>query len=206
MGWRRRLAGWIAAVIISIYGLPGHFEDGQAWLDWLAELTLGGQVTWLWWNYALIACGVLLAAYATLPSRILKCIHWLRGDASVSDFSVPIRDAIIHAATTTPHSFNKSDLIDRHFFGLLHEKMCSGKLEVIGRKGESGTLEHISPRRCKLLTPEIVVVPPNPSAPEGIWYTLVDKCASVPTLQETEFKDFLGLRVRARDLYRWWPK
>ena len=50
-----------------LYGLPGHFDDGQAWLEWLSML--GAE--WEWSNFVLISIGVILFLYAALPQRVL---------------------------------------------------------------------------------------------------------------------------------------
>lgn len=85
--------------------------------------------------------------------------------------------------------------------------MCSGELLVVGRKGEAGALTRISRWKCRRLWPTEVVVPKNPSTPEGVRYCLVDKAAESPSepLGEVQFRGFMGLRVRSQDLYKHWP-
>lgn len=197
---RRRL-GLLPAALALIYGWPGHVEDGQWWLKRLGMFG-EGQTTWLWWNYALVSVSVLIAFYAVLPDRILKRITWSRMRTHVSEFDMPIRDAINHLAQTIPHSFQDSGRMERHFFRMLHREMCAGRLPVIGMNGESGSLKHISARKCKRLKPMETVVPRNPLTPHGVRFSLI----CLPTDRGADGVEFLGLRVRSWDLYQIWPK
>ena len=206
MGWHKRLAGWLAAAVFFMYGFPGHVEDGQWWLDWWHRLMLAaeGGVEWLWWNYAMVAAGVLLALYALLPAHLLQYIARTVVRLRVSDFDVPIRDAIHHLGQTVPHSFRDSSSMERHFFDVLHREMCADRLPIIGMKGEAGLPKRISARQCKRLTPTAVVVPCNPSTPYGIRFSLMHWCKEGG--QCVGGDEFLGLRVRGHDLYRLWPR
>ena len=198
MGWRRRIAGWTVATVFFMYGLPGHVEDGKWWLDlWdRLVLTVDAQATWEWWNYVLVAAGVLLTSYTVLPESTLARVADVGRRTRISDFDIPILKAVNHLMQTEPHSYGQSGAAERLMFRLLHSEMCSGELRVIGRKGEAGAPRRISAAQCKRLTPHAAVIPRSPAAPNGIRYSLFDD-------QQVEY---LGLRVRSRDLYRRWRK
>ena len=127
---------------------------------------------------------------------------------SLRHFDIPIRDAVIHAANSTDHSYGSPVLRDQRAFERLHQDMCDGKLLVVGREGEFGTLMRIGKRKSRKLSPLEIVVPKNPSTPEGVRYCLVDKAEESPAEQfrEMAFRGFMGLRVRSQDLYKHWPK
>ena len=67
MPFRRRRLAFIPTGIAFFYGLPGHIDDGQAWLGWISMV--GNE--WGWWNFTLIALGVILFLYAAAPQRTL---------------------------------------------------------------------------------------------------------------------------------------
>lgn len=120
-------------------------------------------------------------------------------------FDVPIREAIDHYVRTFPHSFR--DGADLHAFEVLHRAMCNGTLPVVGTKGEGASLERISTRRCKRLTPMRVIVPTNPASPHGIRFDLMEDVETIEPLVESDsFPGYTGLRVRSTDFYRLWPK
>lgn len=160
-----------------------------------------------WWGVVTAPATIMYALAAAFFVSAIVAYTRERRLASMRFFDIPIRNAIIHAANTTDHSYGDPILRDRHFFQLLHKRMCVGELLVAGREGEAGMLARIRPRKCRRLSPREIVVPKNPGTPEGIRYCLVDKAADPPVepLQEVEFRGFLGLRVRSRDLYRMWP-
>ena len=120
-------------------------------------------------------------------------------DVAAQEFDMPIREALEHLRQTIPHSYRDSASADRHFFGLLHSQMCDGELSVIGRKDESGTLEHIGALECKLLKPMEAVVQKNLATPLGVRSSLFDLHADPPI----EYSD---LRVRKRDFFGIWQK
>ena len=165
-------------------------------------MTAGDEVTWLWWNYALVAVGVALATYAILPGRVLNRVTPRRIRTRVSGFDMQIRDAINHLSQTIPHSYRDTGMMERNFFRMLHREMCTGRLQVIGMKGESGLLKEINARQCKRLTPTQAVVPLNQLTPDGVRFSLIYR----PTDKCPDFVEFLGLRIRSQDLYEIWPK
>ena len=90
---------------------------------------------------------------------------------------------------------------------MLHKAMCEGRLPVIGSKGEGDPPKKINPRKCRSVKPTKVVIPANPSAPQGVRFDLIDESALPEPLVETdEPMGFTGLRVRSDDLYGLWPK
>ena len=206
--WRnRRKFGLVPSAIMLVYGLPGHLEDGEAWLRGF-KMMAGQQAYWLWWNYALIGGGVLLATYSLLPERLLRWTGLSGRATRIRDYDLPIRVAIRHVIHTTPHSYQTAQMAADHYFEVLYEQMCSGEIGVVGRRGEDEELKYINKRECKRYTPSMVVVPRSPSAPEGLRYCLVARTrSSTPyPLQEVAFDGFTDLRVRSRDLYRLWPR
>ena len=175
----------------------------------------------IWWLFLAVATMIVETVFGAVPLWLMVLAAVGLGCAAVplmfgrdrrltrvSCFYVPIRDAIRHVIHTTPHSYQNAQMAADHFFDVLYEQMCSGKIGVVGRKGEDGELKPINKRDCKRHTPSQVVVPPNPSAPEGVRYCLVDRTRSLTRspLQEVAFDGFTDLRVRSRDLYRRWPK
>lgn len=58
-------------------------------------------------------------AAAFLVAGIVSYINERRL-ASIQYFDIPIRDAIVHAANSTDHSYGSPTLRDRHFFEQLH--------------------------------------------------------------------------------------
>ena len=120
-------------------------------------------------------------------------------------FDTPIREAVDHYIRTFPHSYR--DGADQHAFEVLHKAMCSGKLPVVGTKGEDSPSERISARRCKRLKPIRTLLPKNWASPQGVRFDLVRSVEATEPLAEPEgFSGFTGLRVRSADLYRLWPK
>ena len=161
---------------------------------------------WTWWSTAIalsvfLVIGTYWREIASLGGRIPQ-------RPRMQEFDVRIRDAIRHIIHTTPHSYQTAQRAADHYFEVLYEKMCSGRIRVVGRKGEDGELQPISKRECKRFMPLSVVIPRNPSAPEGWRYSLVDRDRP-PTrspLQDAVYVEFTDLRVQSRDLYKWWPK
>ena len=171
---------------LGIAGLPANLK---AWAEWVD--VIDHAVIW----YALAGTSLVAATGAAVRD-------WRQ--SRIRHFDIPIRDAINHIAETVPHTYNSSGLWDRHFFDILYKQMCAGDLLVIGMKNGSSPLKRISARECKRLKSEIVAIPANPSAPQGVGYYLVEK--ALPLLNEIEFTGYQGLRIRSRDLYKHWPK
>lgn len=224
-----------AIVLLAATGLTRMFPRVPTWAIWASVAFLGLVVipltyegprtaalsildttpTWMIFAAAalLVVVVIPIAAFEEWRHTIFS-MKWEKWK-SVQDwwptkmryFDIPIREAIIHAANSTDHSYGSPSLRDRHFFEQLHKAMCSGELMVVGMKGESGALKRISRWKCRKLQPIEMVVPRNPSTPEGVRYCLVDKTVDLPEpLKEVEFCGFLGLRVRSQDLFSKWPK
>lgn len=68
-----------------------------------------------------------------------------------SDFDMPIEMAIDHIVNSTHHSFTRPSLDEDNAIEQLHKAMCSGRLAVIGKRGEASISPRISPRRCRRL-------------------------------------------------------
>ena len=128
--------------------------------------------------------------------------------SDLSDFDVPIRDAIEHVVETSAHTFNNSGDAERRAFEALHKEMCADKLPVIGMLGDFNVPERISARKCSELRPQPVVVPRNPTSPNGVLFALIDetKIDVTPLVERSDPLGFTGLRVRSTDLYVKWPK
>ena len=127
-----------------------------------------------WWA-VLIDPANILYALAAISLGASAFLWWKeREQARVRYFDMPIRDAINHLARTTPHSFDSSGKVERHFFNLIHKQMCDGGLLVIGTEGEASTPKRIKARKCKNLKPVEVVIPVNPTSPDGVRFSLVD--------------------------------
>lgn len=114
---------------VGIAGLPDDIKTWSVWLDMIDHAVL--------W-YGLAGAGIA----ATMGGAL-----WDWSRSRIWNFDIPIRDAIIHVANTTDHSYNTPSLRDRHIFERLHRDMCAGKLLVVGRAGEFGALVRISKRR-----------------------------------------------------------
>lgn len=167
-----------ASAVLGIAGLPAHLKGWAEWIDVIDHVAL-------WYT---LAGASLVAAFGMAV--------WDWRQTRLRYFDIPILDAVNHLIQTEPHSYGQSGAAERLMFRLLHAEMCSGKLRVIGRKGETGTPRRISAAQCKRLTPRAAVIPRSPAAPYGIRYSLFDD-------QQVEY---LGLRMRSRDLYRRWRK
>ena len=146
--------------------------------------------------------------HVTMQAMIGKPPEEQRRLVDKADVYIPIRTAIRHIIHTTPHSHRNAQMAADHYFKVLHEHICSGKIKAVGRKDEDGELQRISKRECKRHLPVIEVVMPNPSAPEGVRYCLVARTrpTTLSPLDDVEVDGFTDIRVRSRDLYRWWPK
>ena len=181
------------AFAVGVLGLAGLPDDIKTWAEWIGMIDHAA----LW--YGLL--GVSLAA-----AMSMAVWDWRR--ARVDHFDIPIRDAIRHVIHTTPHSYQTAQMATDHYFEVLYDKMCSGEIGVAGRKGEDGKLNPIKKRECKRHRPSPAVVPPNPSAPEGVRYCLVARTRplTLSPLQDAPFDGFTDLRVRSQDLYKHWPK
>lgn len=178
---------------VAVLGLAGLPDDIKTWAEWIGMIDHAA----LWYGLA----GVSLVAAMSMAV-------WDWPQARVNCFDTPIRDAIRHVIHTTPHSYQTAQMAADHYFEVLYKQMCSGEIGVAGRKGEDGELKRIKKRECKRRRPSPVVVPPNPSSPEGVRYCLVDRTgpSTSSPLQEVTFVEFTDLRVRSSDLYRSWPK
>ncbi len=157
-----------------------------------------------WWLVAgALAFFWLLATYRN--EIRLGFQKWKIPAKDLHSFDMPIREAVDHYVRTFPHSYR--DGADRHAFEVLHKAMCTGKLPVIGTKGERGMPKRLSLRQCRRLKPIRIFVPKNPASPQGVRFDLIDEAVVTDPLAETEEPiGYTGLRVRSSDLYRLWPK
>lgn len=124
-----------------------------------------------------------------------------------STFDLPIRRAVDHVIETSKHSYNSQSGAVRMALQVLHEAMCDGRLPVVGSWGEGSPPQLIDQQECQQMRPVAVVVPANPTVPNGIRFDLVDKATSEnPPLHEIhEPARFTALRVRSKDFYGLWP-
>ena len=51
-----------------LFGLPGHLDDGRAWMGWLSVLS----EEWQWYNFLLIFLGTITLGYAVAPEKLLS--------------------------------------------------------------------------------------------------------------------------------------
>lgn len=58
----RKSIGVVAGILLFVHGLPGFIEDSKEWGKWLRLLA-----EWHWWNYALVAAGLIGLLYSTYP-------------------------------------------------------------------------------------------------------------------------------------------
>lgn len=146
----------------------------------------------------------------SLRDRLTGISTWLRmnwEEVRIDDFEMPIRDAIMHMVEEIPHSFERSRYAETAAFERLHEKMCSGDIPVVGATGEFEAPTLIPLHKVRNLDPAEVVVPRNPSTPEGVRYSLVEKrLPEDGTSSGTPVSEYRNLRVRDWDVYRIWPK
>ena len=215
MGWASTLAEFVAEW--------WHSNASIIALAELAILLVSGIWTYRYRRSLMGRVGSLTDQVGSLTSKIdflvAKMVEMvgktpeeqrrLVDEAVLTDFDVPILDAIHYIAQATPSSYQGSRAIELHAFGVLHRRMCEGKLPVAGRLGEDGDLRQISSQECKMLVPQEVVVPLHPTAPNGVMFALIyaDELESLPTAVEMErVQWYVGLRVRSRDLYRLWPR
>ena len=163
----------------------------------------------------LILVAAVLAALA-LPILYREGIkNWApKRDKRVQDFSdfdMPVEMAIDHIVDSTHHSFNRRSLAERNAFAQLHTAMCSGRLAVIGKRGEALVPRIISPRQCRKLEGREVVTP------HGMRFHLVEKKLLKGIMKEIEKRPsaldeqkgpfgFSELRVRSKDIYGIWPR
>ena len=163
----------------------------------IVDTVLGSFPLWL-----LVLVAIVLASAA------LPLMYWPALTGRYRSPYIPIRDAIRHIIHTAPHSYQDAQLAADHYFEVLHEHICSGRIKAIGRKDEDARLQRISKRECKNLTPMEIVEPRSPHAPEGVSYCLVARTepSTFSPLDDAPFDGFTGIRVRSRELYQWWPK
>ena len=79
----RRSFAIIPSLVQFLFGIPGYFETGKTWVEWLMMI----DASWQWWNYLLVFFGTLMFFYATAPQRVLDWITsfvGLRQDVSWS--------------------------------------------------------------------------------------------------------------------------
>ena len=178
------------------------------------------------WGWGVVAVSCCLPALITFRRAIWSFIvHrgmvkslWRRRDGAAgvapeqaddfSDYDVPVRDAIEHVVAMSAHTFNNSGDADRQAFEALHKEMCADRLPVIGALGDFNAPERVSARKCRELKPRPVIVPRNPTSPNGMLFALVDETRIdvTPLVERSDPLGFTGLRVRSADLYRKWPR
>ena len=145
---------------------------------------------------SLFIVGTAIITYPQWLPRIRRL--WVKQDPV---FDVPIEEALRLFWENVNHTFRSSGVSDRYFFNLLHKKMCSGELPVVGRLGRGGDSQIISPDQCQKLIPREINVPINPTALQGVSFVL-----SPPETQTPPSKIFWGLRIRSEDLHQTWPE
>ena len=176
---------WIVSLLDFIGGKSKWWFGGTA----LTGTGIGGSATFgLYWPLFIFGVGALFCIIMALRKD-----HRAQGSR---DPDMPIRDAIQHAVKEVPHSYERSGPIERSVFEQIHQLMCSGEISVWGETGEGGPLQKISPKKCRKLSPQEVVVPQGPAAPEGVRFSLIG---------ETKEK-YRYLRVCSDEIYKFWPK
>ena len=125
----------------------------------------------------------------------------LRKRAKPENYDMPIEEALRLFWESVDHTFRSSGVSDRYFFRLLHKKMRSGELPVVGRLGRGGDMQILSPSQCDRLISREISVPINPTALQGVSFVL-----SPPETQTPPSKMFWGLRIRSEDLHQIWPE
>ena len=125
----------------------------------------------------------------------------LRKRTKPENYDMSIEEALRLFWENVNHTFRSSGVSDRYFFNLLHKKMCSGDLPVVGRLGRGGDIQILSPDQCERLNPREINVPINPTALQGVSFVLSPSETGIPPS-----KMFWGLRVRSEDLHQIWSE
>ena len=207
---------WAAARVIGLAGLP---ED-SAW--WLGKVWYVVNVLPPWWSGALFgAAATTSLVYIILRWQLISAaLRWrspsvpevsaepTSSEAEGPTFDMPIHSAIEHLLRSTPHSYTRSDWAEQAVFRQLYKMMCDGTLEVAGSETEFGMVRPISPEECLKFEPRESIIPLSPAAPDGIAFILSPPIDKPPKehFPIDESGAFRNLRVRSRDLYRFWPR
>ena len=200
-------AGWLfVRRVQDVLGVGTMVDDGKTLWGHVVAIGRVIDFTAVDWLLLIIVGGLMFGP------RVAKHGRWLAGqigrissqlsENDVSQFDTPILDAINHLIQTAPHSYTRSDLAERNAFAALHEKMCSGRLAVIGKESDFVAPRPITVKECKRLEPREVVVIRTASAPDGARFSL----CRPRTGQDDERLEMCDLRVRSRDLFRIWPR
>ena len=67
----KRLWAIPGGFLLFVFGLPGHFDDGKKWMEWLSMIPMN---YWQWWNYLLIVLSAMAFLYAVVPQNVLSWI------------------------------------------------------------------------------------------------------------------------------------
>ena len=195
--WVRWILIWIIGLTLDLIGLAGIPGDVKIWEGWLAMEAIITAINGSWMIRAsLFVIGTAIITYPQWLPRIHSL--WVKQD---SVFDVPIKEALWLLWENVDHTFRSSGVSDRYFFNLLHKKMCSGDLPVVGRLGRGGDIQILSPDQCERLNPREINVPINPTALQGVSFVLSPSETGIPPS-----KMFWGLRVRSKDLHQIWPE
>ena len=187
--WPILFAG--SSFVFVALGQTGAFEHFKLW-KWLDTMIDPAIALYF------------LAGICFLAGLALHVRDWEQ--SRVRHFDISLQEAIDYLVRRSPHSFNSDALVKRDRFKQLYKEMCSGRLLVAGSEKEAMPTKRIRSKRCKELTPREVVIPRNPTAPNGIRYDLIDESAILPLVEYSESVGFTDLRVRSKDLYRLWPQ
>lgn len=150
----------------------------------------------------LVVFGFLALVAPGLWRRAGKIARW-KSQQDFGDFDMKVEAAADYIVDSTHHSFTRSSLAERNAFKQLHKAMCSGRLAVIGKKGEEAIPQKISARRCRKLHRIEVVTP------QGMRFHLTERNLQERPPVPFEKSDPLGfqeLRIRSQDLYGIWPR
>ena len=95
----------------------------------------------LWWLFLAAATMIFETVFVAVPLWLMVLIAGGLGCAAVPlmfgrggrmmrvpCLYVPIRTAIRHVIHTTPHSYQNAQMATDHYFEVLHEQMCSGRI------------------------------------------------------------------------------
>ena len=175
---------------------------------WKQELFVGGiGIIWQYFTdaftFTITHWPGLLGGAVTIFGLTMLLVERreLRKAARIENYDMPIKEALRLFWENVNHSFRSSGVSDRYFFDLLHKKMCSGDLPVVGRLGRGGDIQIVSPPQCQRLIPREINVPKNPTALQGVSFVF-----SPSEIRTPPSKMFWGLRVRSEDLQQIWPE
>ena len=71
MRFRRRHFAVLPAIVMFVYGLPGHLDDAKEWSGWLSMI----DTEWHWWNLLLATASAIMFVYAVAPQSAMT---WTR--------------------------------------------------------------------------------------------------------------------------------